>query len=367
MAEYFSFVGDFLPSKEVHFSLGETPHLLIGNFECTLAQGKALKAKAYPVAVNPETLMAVGLSGFSALNVANNHTYDAGENNFKEMLAFFRSVFPTIQIYGLRGNPFAVFTINSLRCAVIGCQEFCLSRGPGLFKQEQVKHLINEIRPDFEKVYVTPHWGKYSEFAFHPSPGQRRLARAWVAAGADGIFGCHTHTVNGFEVIDSRPCFYSLGNFLFNHFESQKYPLTKHSLMVSLRPEKMPGSDIVDFNIIRHSVSEVRLMTKRSSKPLLEFIERISEEIAQPPKLVDYLAWARLVGPTYIHKSLLSWKQRLRSQPSYKVIPKWLLWSFLPINLLLFWGSMTGGHKSFHQARQIEEELKAQYSNNFIN
>ncbi len=349
---YLAFVGDFLPQTAFRPLFEDNEHCLIGNLECAVTHNLSQTSKAYPLVVNPATLSISDFVGFSALSVANNHSYDAGARGFDNMLEILHDNLPEIQVYGSRENPFADLNINGVRCAIIGCQEFCASRGYRIFKQEHVKPLIQEISSGYHRVYVTPHWGKYSEFAFHPSPKQRKVARAWIDAGASGVFGCHTHTANAFEIIDDKPVFYSLGNFFFNHEESKSYPLTSYGLLVKSIPEYQNQRDVWDYSVTRFSDSKIELMNSLESKPLIDFIVSISDALSN-----NYVVWAEQVGSIYATKSLLSWRERTRSQSPYVVIPRLLLWNFIPINLLLLWKAAKNDHLLWHLARQIEKEL----------
>lgn len=60
-------------------------------------------------------------------------------------------------------------------------------------------------------VYV--HWGL--EHQEKPEAYQRTLAQKYIEAGADVVFGAHSHCLQGIEYIDGKPVFYSLGNFVF--------------------------------------------------------------------------------------------------------------------------------------------------------
>ena len=48
-----------------------------------------------------------------------------------------------------------------------------------------------------------------------PEDYQRSLAAQYAAAGADLVIGMHPHVLQGIELIDDTPVFYSLGNFIF--------------------------------------------------------------------------------------------------------------------------------------------------------
>jgi poly-gamma-glutamate synthesis protein (capsule biosynthesis protein) len=49
-----------------------------------------------------------------------------------------------------------------------------------------------------------------------PSPRMTTLFRGFIDMGADAVINHHTHCVSGYEVYNSKPIFYSIGNFLFD-------------------------------------------------------------------------------------------------------------------------------------------------------
>ena len=231
------FVGDWLPvcPVDVRVLFGESA-ATVGNLECALSRHPAGATKAYSVVLPPETVTTIVQAGFAALNLANNHVCDAGDAAFHDMLDMLHAVKGTTQYYGTCKQPHAELVVGGLRCAVIGCLEPSRSRGRLLFPQEGVCSLIEELRPHFERIYVTPHWGKEGEYAFHPSPAQRGLARKWLRAGANGICGHHSHTVQGMEKVDDCVIIYSLGNFSFPHEEGKRFPLTNAGLSATVSP-----------------------------------------------------------------------------------------------------------------------------------
>src|SRR5690606_36154885 len=48
-----------------------------------------------------------------------------------------------------------------------------------------------------------------------PSPRMQKQYRFYVDNGADMVVGHHTHCISGMEMYNSKPIYYSLGNFLF--------------------------------------------------------------------------------------------------------------------------------------------------------
>src|SRR5699024_8134687 len=70
-------------------------------------------------------------------------------------------------------------------------------------------------------VIVAIHWG-VPTYWLSPYQGllaeyQQPLGHAMLDAGADVIFGHHSHSVHPIEVYNGKPIFYSSGDFLFEN------------------------------------------------------------------------------------------------------------------------------------------------------
>ena len=191
-----------------------------------------------------------------------------------------------------------------------------------IFRQEDVLSLVKRIRNDFDKVYVYPHWGKEGEYTRWPSPRQRNLARRWIDAGADGVFGSHSHVFQGKEEYKGKPIYYSLGNYYFPHPESKLYEGTDVGLCVEVRDNgtKVVESFVKDGKAIAEDkdVGELRAKLDAISEPLTDWTT---------------WKWAKAIGPFNLKKNTASWKIRLRKN-FIKTFPKFLVWQFLPKTLL---------------------------------
>ena len=71
---------------------------------------------------------------------------------------------------------------------------------------------------DADVVIPCMHWGWEGEA--QANERQRQLARRLINAGADAVVGTHAHRTQGVEHNRGRPIIYSLGNFVFDGFES---------------------------------------------------------------------------------------------------------------------------------------------------
>lgn len=333
-----AFAGDYRPNGRCPYTDPDSDIVLVANLECALGGDGSISRKAYSISAGTEALAGLDQSPIRAVNLANNHVYDSGEQAFSKLIRLLDEN-SLVACYGLRDRPFAELQIDSKRCAVIGCLEPCRSRGRLLFREENVSRLVAEIRPRFDRVFITPHWGKESEFAHYPSPKQQRLARSWIDAGADGVFGHHPHTIHGAEWYKSRPIFYSLGNFLFESEENQRYPLASFGLCVFWKPGDGSMPDRYEAKFVTTSGSSVAMIAADRAEELQRFLTSLSNDLAQSSgATASYLRWARRVGPTYIEKSMKSWRRRLRTHFLHTA-PLGLAWLLHPMTLLLALGS----------------------------
>ncbi len=85
--------------------------------------------------------------------------------------------------------------------------------------EEAVRQQISALKAEADAVIVAIHWGVPS-YWLSPYQGvlteyQQPLGHALIDAGADIIFGHHSHSLHGIEVYQGKPIFYSAGNFIF--------------------------------------------------------------------------------------------------------------------------------------------------------
>lgn len=310
------FIGDWLPCVSL---TTEQRGPVIGNLECVFADGVVSSGKAYTSVLPESCIDNVVRAGFSALSLANNHVYDAGADAFTSMRQNLERKCPDIKFFGTKDKPYAILEADGKHVAVIGSLEHCRSRGKDIFREEDVEMLVRDIRARFDAVYVYPHWGKEGEYTRWPSPRQRKLARRWIDAGADGVFGSHSHVFQGREYYKGKPIYYSLGNFFFSHAESKLYEGTHDGLMLEIHD----GQAIEKFHHFEDD----------GSVSVDQDFSGVMEEISCPLERWSTWKWARAVGPFNLKKNTASWRIRLKKN-FIKTLPKYLVWQVLPQTLL---------------------------------
>lgn len=205
----------------------------IGNLECVIArQGHALD-KPWTFRADPRVLPVLKRH-LDVVSVANNHVGDFGREAFTEMLGHLdASGIP--RVGGGRNLTEAhrplIVEKHGLRIALLAYDEFfprSFEAGPdrpgsAWSDDEQVVDDIRRARTEHRADLVIPfmHWGSEGEPVSNAR--QRQLARLMIDAGADAVVGAHPHVVQDAEVYRGKPIVYSLGNFVFDGFESLEH------------------------------------------------------------------------------------------------------------------------------------------------
>ncbi|MDR3051791.1 MAG: CapA family protein [Oscillospiraceae bacterium] len=140
-----------------------------------------------------------------AVNLANNHILDYGEEGKAETIA-------TLDQAGIvhsGGAETAIFQKGNIRVGMIG-HSMPYNKNRLLDISPQVRALRDA---GCQIVIASFHWG--SEYKYEFTREQRQLARAAIDAGADVVVGHHPHVIQGIEKYKDRYILYSLGNLVF--------------------------------------------------------------------------------------------------------------------------------------------------------
>lgn len=224
----------------------------IGNLECVVATTGTAEEKPYTFRADPRTLPVLKRH-FDAVSLANNHSGDFGKAAFAEQLALMDT--PGLPYFGGGRDATAahapwIVERNGVRIALLGYVEFkprsfeADASRPGVAWSGEDDDVIEDIiaaRRVHRADIVIPfmHWGWEDEP--DPSPRLRAFARRMIDAGADMVVGGHPHVTQGAEYYRGKPIIYSLGNFLFNGFDT---PATTTGWVLSARVDR---TGVVDW------------------------------------------------------------------------------------------------------------------------
>lgn len=136
-------------------------------------------------------------------NVVNNHALDYGESGLADTMAALDGV----GIHYAQDGHYTVFTTASGLTLGVYTQLFPQSA-------EGLEAVIADMRNQgAEIVIVCFHWG--SEYYYKPHDSQIEIGHGAIDAGADIVYGHHSHILQPVEEYNGGVIFYSLGNFCF--------------------------------------------------------------------------------------------------------------------------------------------------------
>lgn len=170
-----------------------------------------------------ESVDAIKYAGFKCCTLANNHILDQGEQCCLDTKNELEKVgIDTVGVGGNLGEASKCLykKINGETLAIINCceHEFSIATeseaGANPLNPIRQYYAIQEAKKQADYVLVIVHGG-HEHFQF-PSPRMQETYRFFVDAGADAVVNHHQHCYSGYEVYNSKPIFYGLGNFLFD-------------------------------------------------------------------------------------------------------------------------------------------------------
>ena len=183
-----------------------TDDLTIANFEGTLTDSDEREDKTF--AFKAPASYASFLTGGSveAVNTANNHSHDYGDQSFDDTLA----AVDDAGIVHFGYDETAVMEVKGIKVGLVGIYELY----DHLEREQQLKDNIAKVKADgAQLIVVIFHWG--NETVTVPDSSQTTLGRIAIDEGADLVCGHHPHVLQGIETYKGRNIVYSLGNFCF--------------------------------------------------------------------------------------------------------------------------------------------------------
>jgi poly-gamma-glutamate capsule biosynthesis protein CapA/YwtB (metallophosphatase superfamily) len=233
--------------------------LLIGNLECVVSTRGTQQQKLYTFRARPKAVGALRRAGFDLVGLANNHALDFGRPALGDTIRTVRAA--GIRPMGAGADASAarapvIVERNGLRIAFLDRADAHLDSnewprlhweatdarsGLAYARPAELRADVRAARKQADVVVVMLHSGR--EYAKGPTKAQRRVVEAAVAGGAALVVSAHPHVLQRGERRGTTFIAWSMGNFLFDGFET------------------VPGardSAILDVTLTRHGVQAVR-------------------------------------------------------------------------------------------------------------
>ena len=180
--------------------------LTIANFEGTLTDSDEREDKTFAFKAPASYASILTGGSVEAVNTANNHSHDYGDQSFDDTLA----ALDDAGIVHFGYDETAVMDVKGIKVGLVGIYELY----DHLEREQQLKDNIAKVKADGAQLIVAIfHWGNETETV--PDSTQTTLGRIAIDEGADLVCGHHPHVLQGIETYKGRNIVYSLGNFCF--------------------------------------------------------------------------------------------------------------------------------------------------------
>lgn len=183
-----------------------TDDLTIANFEGTFTDSDEREDKTFAFKAPASYASILTGGSVEAVNTANNHSHDYGDQSFDDTLA----ALDDAGIVHFGYDETAVMDVKGIKVGLVGIYELY----DHLEREQQLKDNIAKAKADgAQLIVVIFHWGNETETV--PDSNQTTLGRIAIDEGADLVCGHHPHVLQGIETYKGRNIVYSLGNFCF--------------------------------------------------------------------------------------------------------------------------------------------------------
>ena len=223
-------------------------------------------------------------AGFTAVNVANNHSLDFGMEGLDNTLA----ALDNAGIRPVGGERVAAFCVDGRSVAVAGFSYSLRTRYVHPLRDvEAAREIVAGLKAEYDLVVVSFHGGAEGaqatrvadadeEFMGEKRGNVVRFARAAVEAGADLVLGHGPHVPRAIEVYRGKLIAYSLGNFaVYSMFNIRGPSGLGYALQAELDPET---GDVVRFRTPSVALAHPGIPHPDPAGKAEALLRRLSEE-----------------------------------------------------------------------------------------
>lgn len=305
-------------SEEIQQELQHADITLLNN-EFTYSEGGAAVAgKAYTFRANPDRVELLSALGCDIVSLANNHTYDYGEEALCDTIDTLEQV--DIAYVGAGRNlgeaeEIRYFVANGRKIAVVAATQIekfstytkeATAHSAGVLKTlnpERFCAVIQRAKAHSDYVIAYVHWG--TEGMLYIEEDQRALARAYVEAGADVIVGNHSHRLQGIEYIQGVPVLHSLGNFWFSTG-------SLYTAIAQLRIGEDGALAVSYLPCMQKDMTVTMLEKPDEVEDFYRYLADISESvgIAEDGIIYDMEVWQEQEGEKFVYLSNQKYEER---------------------------------------------------------
>lgn len=236
--------------------------ITIGNLETSITRGGSpWPNKQFNFRSDPENIAAMKKAGMDIVSLANNHTLDYGYEGLEDTLNYLKEGNLSSVGAGMNKKEAmdpVIIKKDNIKIGILGFSRvvphvgwWATAERPGLLgaydsQLPEALELIEKVREEVDILISLVHWG--SELHEEARDIDVVAARRMIDSGVDVIVGHHPHVVQGIEIYEGKPIFYSLGNFIF----TSRSELTRNTMIAQLdfKGKELEKIDIIPFEIV---------------------------------------------------------------------------------------------------------------------
>ena len=175
--------------------------------------------------------------------------------------------------------------------------------GTAGFSLERLGDRIQEERRISQYVIVVFHGG--AEHYPLPTPLTRERYRTIIRLGADAIIGGHPHTMQGFEIYEGKPIYYSTGNFYFRYVPKQNASWYRGYMVMLTCDKNGVKGEVIPYAADPDSM-QLSLVTGKGYSNTIAYLEMLSAYIGDTAAMRRlYEGWCTMSGFGYSRSLVL--------------------------------------------------------------
>ena len=229
-----SIYGDLMLGRDVQKSIENRTDIFL-NIGKNLKRGINICNLEFPFVENPinnKKLFSLNknidfLKYFYGVTLANNHIFDQNEDGFFNTLGILDKYHIKHTGAGInKEDAFFPITVDFKEISIkilgitsienISKSDYKFIGHYALFEDEKmIKKFIEKYRKKSNYLIVLPHMG--IEYIDIPKRGIKEKYLSLIDMGFDMVVGSHPHTIQGYEVLENKYIYYSLGDFVFDN------------------------------------------------------------------------------------------------------------------------------------------------------
>lgn len=196
----------------------------------TLFAGEDIKYSGYPRFNTPSQFGDAMIdAGFNIVSLANNHSFDKGEQGIINTVNYWESkpvMWNGISKDHNESSQISIKEKNNITYALIAYTTFTNGHNTpsqtkvNYYSYNKAKSDIEMIKDKVDVIIVSIHWG--IEFSHEVNSKQKNIAQELSDLGVNIIIGHHPHVLQPIEKINNTLVIYSLGNFISDQDTSSK-------------------------------------------------------------------------------------------------------------------------------------------------